>query len=183
MSRIGKKPISVPSGVKISIGGGSITVEGKKGSLTMAVRPDVQIAWDESEKSISVSIEESKASDRRARAQWGTTRALIQNMIKGVTEGYEKKLEVVGVGWGAELQGQKLKMNVGYANPIFVAVPAGLTVTAEKQIVTIQGADKQQVGQLAAVVRGTRPPEPYNGKGVKYVDEVIKRKQGKQFGS
>jgi len=183
MSRIGKKAISVPSGVKISIDGQKVTVEGKKGTLSMDVRQGVRVAWDESEKSITVSVDEAKAEDRQTRAQWGTTRALIQNMIVGVTEGYEKKLEIVGVGWGAEVQGQKLKVNVGYANPLFVNIPQGLTVTAEKQIVTIQGADKQAVGQMAAEVRSTRKPEPYNGKGVKYSDEVIKRKQGKQFGS
>ena len=183
MSRIGKKAISVPAGVKISIDGQNVSIEGKKGSLSMKVRDDVRVAWDESEKSITVSLDEKHAEERASKAQWGTTRALIQNMIVGVTEGYEKKLEIVGVGWGAEVQGQKLKVNVGYANPLFVGIPQGLTVTAEKQIVTITGPDKQAVGQMASEVRSTRKPEPYNGKGVKYMDEVIKRKQGKQFGS
>ncbi|MEL7471941.1 MAG: 50S ribosomal protein L6 [Planctomycetota bacterium] len=183
MSRVGKKPISVPSGVKISLNGQQITVEGKKGSLTLDVRKDVKLTWDESEKSISVGIDEKDADNRAAKAQWGTTRALVQNMIFGVTDGYEKKLEIVGVGWNAEVQGQKLKVNVGYADPRFVSIPEGVTVTAEKQNITIAGPDKQQVGQMAAEVRATRKPEPYNGKGVKYANEVIRRKQGKQFGS
>jgi large subunit ribosomal protein L6 len=183
MSRIGRKPITVPKNVKVSISGRTVTVEGPKGTLKMEHRPDVQVAWEESEKSISVGVDEAMAADdRKLRAYWGTTRALISNMIEGVTNGYEKKLEIVGVGWSGTLQGQNLSLKVGYANRIEVPIPTGLKVTVEKQLVTINGADKQMVGHFAAKVRSKRKPEPYNGKGIKYSDEVIQRKQGKAFG-
>ncbi|RMH13898.1 MAG: 50S ribosomal protein L6 [Planctomycetota bacterium] len=183
MSRIGKKPVDVPAGVKVSLNGRTVRVEGPKGTLEFEHRPEVSVHWDEGEKSISVSIDESKAEDRLARALWGTTRAIIRNMVEGVTKGYEKKLEVVGVGWTAAVAGQNLKLNVGFADPVSVAIPSGVTVGVDKQIITVSGPDRQAVGQLAAMIRSKRPPEPYNGKGVKYVDEVIHRKQGKQFGS
>ena len=117
------------------------------------------------------------------RAYWGLTRALIANMIVGVTEGYAKRLEVVGVGWGAKMQGKTLQLNVGYSNPVMKPVPPGLDVAVEGAFIRISGTDKQAVGQFAAETRAARPPEPYNGKGIKYVDEVIIRKQGKVFGS
>ncbi|MEM1331174.1 MAG: 50S ribosomal protein L6 [Planctomycetota bacterium] len=183
MSRIGKKPVSVPSGVKVSVADRTVTIEGPKGSLSFTHRPEVSVEFAEADKSLSVVPDEKKAGDRETKALWGTTRALLSNMIEGVTKGYEKKLEIVGVGWGAELAGQSLKVNVGYANKIVVPVPTGVTVAVEKQLVTITGPDKQAVGQFAAKVRSKRPPEPYNGKGIKYSDEVIQRKQGKQFGS
>ncbi len=183
MSRVGKKSVSVPSGVKITISGRVISVEGPKGTLRFEHRPELVVTWDEGEKSVSVSLAAGFEESRQARAFWGTTRSLIQNMIEGVTKGYEKKLEVVGVGWNAQLQGQQVKLSVGFANPVMVDIPAGLSVTVEKQMVTVSGADKQAVGQLAAVMRSKRPPEPYNGKGVKYADEVIRRKSGKAFGS
>lgn len=183
MSRIGKKPISIPKGVKVAINGRTVAVEGPKGKLEFELRPEVEVVWDESEAAISVNIDESRLEDRFARAMWGTTRALIQNMVKGVTEGYEKKLEIVGVGWNSALQGKQLKLNLGYASPVMIDIPSTVSVTAEKQLVTITGADKQQVGMFAAKVRSMRPPEPYNGKGVKYANEVIARKEGKKFGS
>lgn len=183
MSRIGKKPVEVPAGVKVSIAGRKVRVEGKKGTLEFEHHPSVTVVWDESEKSVLVTIDEVKKDDRLARALWGTTRAIIANMVKGVTTGYEKKMEVVGVGWTAILAGQTLKLNVGFASPVEVPIPTGVTVAVEKQNLTITGADKQAVGQLAAKIRSKRPPEPYNGKGIKYADEVITRKQGKQFGS
>tara|TARA_R110000782_G_scaffold57258_11_gene119632 strand:- start:985 stop:1539 length:555 start_codon:yes stop_codon:yes gene_type:complete len=183
MSRIGRKPITVPKNVKVSISGRTVSIEGPKGSLKMEHRPDVAVAWDESEKAINVSVDEKKAADdRQLRAYWGTTRSLINNMIEGVTKGYEKKLEIVGVGWSGALQGKNLSLKVGYANRIEVPIPTGLTVAVDKQLVTISGPDKQQVGHFAAKVRSKRKPEPYNGKGIKYSDEVIMRKQGKAFG-
>ncbi|MGP1273001.1 MAG: 50S ribosomal protein L6 [Phycisphaerales bacterium] len=181
MSRVGIKPVEIPSGVKVTISGRSVTAEGPKGTLTREFPPEVSIGWSEDEKQIVCSIEDT--SSKRARAMWGTTRALIQNMVIGVSQGYERGLQIEGVGWGAEVQGQKLKVQVGYATPAFVDIPAGLTVTAEKQSIKIQGADKQQVGEFAARTRKIRKPEPYNGKGIRYSNEVIKRKQGKQFGS
>lgn len=183
MSRIGKKPISVPGNVKVNLSGSSISIEGPKGTLSYDFRPEVSVSYDEGDKSISVTMDEALIQAKRSNnAYWGTTRALINNMIKGVTDGYEKKLQVVGVGWTASVNGNKLALKVGYANIIEMPIPAGLNVTAEKQIITVTGADKQAVGHFAASTRAKRKPEPYNGKGIKYLDEVIMRKQGKAFG-
>lgn len=183
MSRIGKRPVEVPKNVKVSIRDRAVAVEGPKGKLEFVHRPEVRVTWDEDSRAIACTIDPSDAENRVARALWGTTRAILRNMVQGVCQGYEKKLEIVGVGWNAAVAGQRLQLNLGFATPVFVDIPAGLTVTANKQELTIQGADKQRVGEFAAVVRSKREPEPYNGKGIKYVDEVIKRKQGKQFGS
>lgn len=183
MSRIGKKSISVPSNVKVSLSGNTISVEGPKGKLSFDYRPEVDVKWDESENSIDVSMDEKLIAQKRSNgAYWGTTRALINNMIEGVTKGYERKLQVIGVGWTATVNGSNLALKVGYANTILMPIPAGLNVTAEKQLITINGADKQAVGHFAASTRAKRKPEPYNGKGIKYLEEVIQRKQGKAFG-
>lgn len=183
MSRIGRKTIDVPKNVKVSISGRTVSIEGPKGSLSMEHRPEVSVSYDDGAKSISVTVDEALiAEDRSVRAYWGTTRALLNNMVIGVTEGYEKKLEIVGVGWTGTVSGQALSLKVGYANKIDVPIPAGLTVTTDKQLVKINGADKQMVGHFAATVRAKRKPEPYNGKGIKYLEEVIQRKQGKAFG-
>ena len=174
MSRIGRKSVAVPKNVKVGVSGRTVTVEGPKGTLKFEHRPELQVSFDESAKSISVSVDETKiADDRQLRAYWGTTRALINNMVEGVTKGYEKKLEIIGVGWSGTLQGQNLSLKVGFANRIEVPIPTGLKVTVEKQLVTITGPDKQQVGHFAATVRAKRKPEPYNGKGIKYSNEVI----------
>lgn len=183
MSRIGRKPIEVPKNVKVGVSGRTISIEGPKGTLKMEHRPEVGVKWDDAAKKIHVTVDADKVADDRAlRAYWGTTRALLDNMVEGVTKGYEKKLEVVGVGWTAALQGKNLSLKVGFANRIEVPIPQGLTVAVDKQLVTITGADKQQVGHFAATVRAKRKPEPYNGKGIKYLEEVIQRKQGKAFG-
>jgi large subunit ribosomal protein L6 len=185
MSRIGKKPIQVPSGVRVTIDPQSraVAVEGPKGKLSMTHRPEVSVTWDEGENRIMCSIGPEQMKVGQNRAYWGLTRALIANMIVGVTTGYTKKLEVVGVGWGAKLQGQALQLNLGYSDPVNKPVPVGIEIAVEGPMITITGTDKQAVGQFAAQVRAARPPEPYNGKGIKYVDEVIIRKQGKVFGS
>lgn len=183
MSRIGRKPITVPAAIKIALKDRAVSVTGPKGTLVINVHPKVKIAWNESEKSIKLEVDEKFSDDREARALWGTNRALIQNAIQGVQGGYEKTLEVVGVGWVPSMAGQKLKLVVGFANPIMVDIPKGLTVGVDKQLVKIGGPDKQLVGQFAAQVRAVRKPEPYNGKGIKYTTESIKRKQGKQFGA
>lgn len=183
MSRIGKKIITVPAGVKIAIKDNAVSVEGPKGKLAMKFRPEVRVAWSESEKSIQVTMDPNLPERSDASKFWGTTRALINNMIAGVTKGYEKTMEVVGVGWVPTLMGKKLKLQVGFANAIMLDIPAGLTVTVDKTFVKIGGPDKQMVGQFAASMRAVRKPEPYNGKGIKYQEEVIKRKQGKQFGA
>ena len=182
MSRIGKKPVTVPKGVKVSVANRVVKVEGPKGTLTMAHRPEIGVAVSDSGE-VVCTVEESRLDETGVRAYWGTTRALIDNMMEGVTKGYQRKMEVVGVGWTASLAGKQLKMTLGFANPIMMDIPSGVTVAVEKQIVTISGADKQAVGQFAAEMRSKRKPEPYNGKGVKYLEEVIKKKQGKQFGS
>ncbi len=185
MSRIGKKPITVPAGVKVAIDphAGSIRIEGPKGTLNQRLRPEVKVVWTDSEKEIVCTIDAADAEDKQVRAYWGLTRALIAKMVKGVTEGYEKKLEVVGVGWNAKLQGMNLVLNVGYADPVVMPIPAGVKVEVAGAIVTVSGPDAQAVGQFASAMRAKRKPEPYKGKGVKYVDETITRKQGKAFGS
>jgi len=183
MSRIGKKPVEVPAGVKVSISGRTVTVEGPKGTLSFEHRPEVTVGWSEDEKSLVVGAPEGKVNDRVTKAYWGTTRALLANMVTGVKAGYEKKLEVVGVGWTANVAGPKLALKVGFANTVEVDIPAGVSVAVEKQMITVTGADKQAVGQFAATVRAKKKPEPYNGKGIKYTTEVIKKKQGKAFGS
>lgn len=188
MSRIGKRPIEVPAGVKVAVGDGSVKIEGAKGKLSMKVRPEIKVTWTESEKAIKVTVEEKHASNADVAAYWGTTRALIRNMIEGVTKGYEKNMQVVGTGWSAAVTGKTLKMVLGYAAPVIVPIPEGLTVTVEKTAgdttpIKIAGNDRQLVGQFASILRSKRKPEPYNGKGVKYTEEVIKRKQGKQFGA
>lgn len=183
MSRLGKLPVSIPSGVNVSVSGKEISISKGDKTLTQALRPEVSVAWDEGEKTVTVTIAEKDLSNKQIRAYWGMTRALIQNMVIGVTEGYEKKLEVVGVGYTAQLAGNKLDLKVGFANTITKMVPSGVAVTVEKQLITIKGPDKQAVGQFAAEVRSVRKPEPYNGKGIKYSDEVVVRKQGKAFGA
>ncbi|MBX3383615.1 MAG: 50S ribosomal protein L6 [Phycisphaeraceae bacterium] len=184
MSRIGKKPVPVPAGVKVSIGKGSLTIEGPKGKLDLKVPHQVSTVWSEGSREVEVSLTDGYTpDDKAANALWGTTRAHIRNMIDGVTKGFERRMEVVGVGWTAAVTGNSLKMTLGFANPIIMPVPAGLTVKVDKQIVSVSGPDKQLVGQFASAMRSKRKPEPYNGKGVKYVEEVIVRKQGKQFGA
>ncbi len=183
MSRIGKRPVEVPANVKVAISGQEVSLEGPKGKLSFAYRPEVKVVWDEEQRAIVCTVDPADENNRVAKALWGTTRSILDNMVRGVTEGYEKKLEIVGVGWNANVNGQTLELNLGFAAPVRLPIPQGVNVTTNKQEITIQGADKQAVGQFAAVVRSQRPPEPYNGKGIKYADEVIRRKQGKQFGS
>ncbi|MEM1423650.1 MAG: 50S ribosomal protein L6, partial [Planctomycetota bacterium] len=153
MSRIGKKPITVPSGVDVAIDGRKVSVSGKQGNLAFEHRPEVSVAFDPDAKEISVSIDEKDIKQKAVLAHWGTTRALIANMVEGVTKHYEKKLEVVGVGYTAQLNGQKLALKVGFANTIEKDVPQGVDVKVDKQMVIITGADKQAVGQFAAEVR------------------------------
>ncbi|MHB0958470.1 MAG: 50S ribosomal protein L6 [Pirellulaceae bacterium] len=177
MSRIGKKPISVPAGVHISVHDSLVTVEGPKGKLQYSHRPEVQVEYDEASQQIAVTV---LSADRTARAYHGLTRSLVQNMVLGVVNGYEKKLEIVGVGYIASIQGETLSLRVGYANEVHKKVPAGLQVTCPDQThVVIRGCDKQLVGEFAAEVRAIRKPEPYKGKGVRYEGEHVKIKPGK----
>jgi large subunit ribosomal protein L6 len=177
MSRIGKQPVAVPAGVKISTANNEIAVEGPLGKLAWAMRPEVSATFDEGKKQVIVA----RAGDtRQARALHGLSRAIIQNMVVGVTKGYEKRLEIVGVGYLAAVQKGVLQMRVGYANEIQMPIPTGLTVTCPDQThVVVKGTDKQQVGQFAAEVRAVRKPEPYKGKGVRYEGEAVRRKAGK----
>lgn len=175
MSRIGKKPAKIPTGVKVSVDAGNVLVEGPKGKLKQALRPEVTVTIADGNVTVA-----RKSDDRQDRAMHGLYRALIVNMIKGVSEGYEKKLEIVGVGYLAAVQGKVLQVRAGYANEIQVPIPEGLKVTCPDQThVIIQGIDKQMVGQFAAEVRSIRKPEPYKGKGIRYDGEVVRRKAGK----
>jgi len=183
MSRLGKLPVSIPSGVNVSINGRTIIISKGDKTLEYAFRNEVEVAYDEGAKCVTITIDDTAKASKQVRAYWGLTRALIQNMVVGVTEGYVKKLEVVGVGYNAVLNGNKLDLKVGFANTITKMVPPGLDVKVVKQHITISGPSKQTVGQFAAEVRSVRKPEPYNGKGIKYSDEVVVRKQGKAFGS
>lgn len=183
MSRIGKKPIEVPPGVEVQIHGRTVTVTGPRGSLTLTHRPEVRVLWDQNEKRLRCQVDGGVSAPRQVRAYWGLTRALLQNMVTGVTRGFERALEINGVGYSAALEGRNLKLALGFSQPVVVPVPQGLDVSIDRQLVTIRGADRQQVGQFAALVRSIRPPEPYKGKGVRYVGEFVRRKQGKQFGA
>ncbi|MBX3365235.1 MAG: 50S ribosomal protein L6 [Phycisphaeraceae bacterium] len=183
MSRIGKKAVAVPSGVKVAIQNRQVKVEGPKGALTHTHPPHVEVRLDDSGKLITCAVDLARTDDSQVRADWGTTRAVIQNMVDGVSKGFERKLEVVGVGWSAAVTGKQIKLVLGFANPVILDIPQGVNVAVEKQLITITGPDKQRVGQFAAELRSRRKPEPYNGKGIKYAEETIRRKQGKQFGS
>lgn len=177
MSRIGKQPISVLDGVKISIDGQTITTEGPQGKLQLEHRPEVSLEYDEENKLIHV---RRVNDDRTSRALHGLTRSLISNMVQGVKEGYEKRLEIVGIGYGGSVQNNELTLRVGFANEISKAIPTGLDVSCPDQNhVVVKGCDKQQVGQFAAEVRAIRKPEPYKGKGVRYDGEYVKIKPGK----
>ncbi len=183
MSRIGKKPVSLPAGVTVSVSAGSVAVKGPKGELSMDARPEVEISVDTAANQVVVTLT-ADTTDGNTRAYHGLTRALIQSMVTGVTDGYERKLEIHGVGYNANLSGNKLVFNLGFAHPVSVNIPNGLAVECPNQTtVIVRGCDKQLVGELAARIRKLRPPEPYKGKGIKYEDEIIHRKAGKAFGS
>jgi large subunit ribosomal protein L6 len=177
MSRIGKKPVKVPANVKVNVAAQTIQVEGPKGKLQWDFRPEVSVRFDDASKEVRI---ERKSDERQARALHGLTRAMIRNMVEGVTKEYEKKLEIVGVGYLAAIQGKTLQLRVGFAHEVHKPIPAGLTVTCPDQThVVIRGIDKQLVGQFAAEVRSIRKPEPYKGKGIRYDGEVVRRKAGK----
>lgn len=175
MSRIGKKPVVIPSGVTVDLKGQLLKIKGSKGELTLDVHPKVQINQTDSEITVSVAHPDVK----QERALWGLYRALVNNMIVGVTNGFSKILEINGVGYKAAMSGKKLILNLGYSHPIEMEVPNGLEAKVEKNVITITGIDRQLVGQFAAEVRSQREPEPYKGKGIKYQDETIRRKAGK----
>ena len=176
MSRIGKKPVPIPSGVTAKLDGQSISVKGAKGELKFTA-PDA-VALKIEAGAIHV---EPHGEDKRTRAMWGMTRASVQNLVAGVTKGFEKRLEINGVGYKAALAGKSLQLSLGYSHDVSFAVPPGVTITTPKPTeIAIAGMDKRQVGQVAAEIRALRPPEPYKGKGVKYAGEFIFRKEGKK---
>jgi large subunit ribosomal protein L6 len=177
MSRIGKKPVAVLDGVKVSVEDRTITVEGPKGKLQFTHRPEVSVAVSEDGKSFTVTANDG---ERETKAFHGLTRALVNNMIFGVKNGYEKRLEVVGVGYLAAIQGKVLQLRVGFANELQQPIPSDLEVTCPDQThIVIKGCDKQRVGQFAAQIRALRKPEPYKGKGIRYQGEYVKIKAGK----
>ncbi|MGS0765743.1 50S ribosomal protein L6 [Syntrophomonas curvata] len=178
MSRIGRKPISLPAGVKVTVDGNMVTVQGSKGTLAQTIPDDITVTQEDNQILVQRASE-----NKKYRAYHGLSRALIANMVEGVTNGFEKKLELVGVGYRAQMQGKKLVISIGFSHPVEVDAPEGIEfeVPAPTKI-TIKGIDKQLVGNTAAHIRAIRKPEPYKGKGIKYENEVIRRKAGKAGG-
>ena len=175
MSRIGNKVVVIPEGVTVTQDGNNVTVKGPKGELTRTFSADIKMNIEGNEVTFT------RPNDsKEMKTIHGTTRANFNNMVVGVSEGFQKALELIGVGYRAQLQGSKLVLNVGYSHPVEITPPAGVTVEvpANTQVI-VKGANKEEVGELAANIRGTRPPEPYKGKGIRYVDEFVRRKEGK----
>lgn len=175
MSRVGKLPIPLPAGVTVTSAEGQVTVKGAKGTLSMPVHRRVKVTVGDSVVTISVAAPD----EQTDRALWGLTRALVANMVRGVTEGFAKRLEINGVGYRAVASGKNLQLFLGFSHAIDFPIPEGITATVEKNVVTIAGIDKQLVGETAAKIRSLKKPEPYKGKGIKYETEVIRRKAGK----
>ncbi|MGN0954621.1 50S ribosomal protein L6 [Dialister sp.] len=175
MSRIGKKPITVPAGVEVKIDGHTVTVKGPKGTLSRTLNEEMDIKLENNEVLVSRPNDEIKN-----RSLHGLTRTLINNMVVGVTQGFEKKLEIQGVGYNAQMQGKNLKLSLGFSHPVIITPPEGITITTPSSVVIlVSGADKEMVGQVAAEIRGWREPEPYKGKGIRYSGEYVRRKAGK----
>jgi len=176
MSRIGKKPIAVPDGVTANIDGQSVSAKGPKGQLSVDLVDEVSVSMDDGVLSV-----EPRNETKRARSMWGMSRTLIDNMFVGVSQGFTRELEINGVGYRAQVQGKNLQLQLGYSHDVVFPIPEGIEIKCEKPTsVAISGIDKQKVGQVAAKIRSFRPPEPYKGKGVKYSDEYIFRKEGKK---
>ena len=176
MSRIGKRPVSVPSGVTANVEGQTVKVKGPKGALQLALHDDVVVSMDKNEITV-----EPRGETKRARSLWGTSRTLVNNLMTGVTKGFEEKLEITGVGYRAAVQGKQLNLQLGFSHDVNYQIPQGITIATPKPTeITITGSDKQKVGQVAAEIRDFRSPEPYKGKGVKYSGEYIFRKEGKK---
>lgn len=178
MSRIGKKAITIPAGTEITVGAGEFSVKGKSGTLKRSLHPAVALKVENG----AVAVEP-KNSSRLARALWGTYASHVKNMIHGVNDPFVKKLVVEGIGYRAELSGKQIKFALGFSHPILIAVPEGITVAIEKAVISVTGPDKERVGQFAADIRALKKPEPYKGKGIRYENEVIRRKQGKKAGA
>lgn len=176
MSRIGKRPVAIPAGVTAKVEGQKVSVKGAKGEMSFVVPEDVIVAFENNEIKVDPRHE-----TKRAQALWGTSRAQVNNLVTGVTKGFEKKLEINGVGYKAAVAGKNLQLSLGYSHDIIFPIPAGISITTPRPVeIVIGGIDRQQVGQVAAEIRAMRGPEPYKGKGVKYSDEFIFRKEGKK---
>ena len=176
MSRIGNKAVAIPSGVTANVEGQTVKIKGPKGAVQVVVHDDVTVKMDKGAIKLDPRVE-----TKRARSQWGTSRTLVNNLIAGVTKGFEEKLEIVGVGFRAAVQGKTLNLQLGFSHDVNFAIPQGIAIATPKPTeIVVTGTDKQQVGQVAAEIRGFRPPEPYKGKGVKYAGEYIFRKEGKK---
>ncbi len=176
MSRIGNKAVAIPSGVTAKVEGQTVKIKGPKGAMQVVVHDDVTVKMDKGAIKLDPRVE-----TKRARSQWGTSRTLVNNLIAGVTKGFEEKLEIVGVGFRAAVQGKTLNLQLGFSHDVNFAIPQGIAIGTPKPTeIVVTGTDKQQVGQVAAEIRGFRPPEPYKGKGVKYAGEYIFRKEGKK---
>ncbi len=179
MSRIGKKPIPIPTGVKINVSNGTVSADGPKGKLSQPVPSGLKAAVENNVLTIS-----RDSDDRRLRALHGLTRALVANMVTGVKDGFERKLDIVGIGYRAQMQGKAIQLALGYSHPVIFPLPEGITAEIERQVaITLRGADKALLGETAAKLRSLRKPDPYKGKGIKYSDEVIRRKVGKKAGA
>jgi large subunit ribosomal protein L6 len=176
MSRVGKNPVAIPQGVTVAVAGRVVTVKGKLGELKLETAPEVETGVQDGKFWVKPRNE-----TKRARALWGTTRANVNNMVRGVSQGFQRNLEINGVGYRAAVQGKNLQLQLGYSHDVVYPIPEGITVTVPKPTeITIVGSDPQRVGQVAAEIRSYRPPEPYKGKGVKYAGEFIFRKEGKK---
>jgi len=176
MSRIGKKPVAVPSGVTASIEGQTVKVKGPKGALQIVLHDDVEVAMDKGVVTVTPRNE-----TKRARSMWGMSRTMVSNLFTGVTSGFEKRLEINGVGYRAAVQGKNLQLALGYSHDVVYPIPEGIQIATPRPVeIVISGIDRQKVGQVAAEIRSFRPPEPYKGKGVKYANEFIFRKEGKK---
>ena len=175
MSRIGKKPILIPEGVEVVIDENQVVAKGNKGEITKIFRPEIII-----EKKDNHILVSPKSENKKNKAFWGLTRALISNMIQGVSQGFEKKLQIEGVGYRAEVQGKEIMLRIGFSHPVVLQIPEGIEISVERNIVTIKGIDKDLVGLTAAKIRAVRPPEPYKGKGIRYLGEIVRRKAGKK---
>jgi large subunit ribosomal protein L6 len=175
MSRIGKRAITIPAGTEVSVGSAEFSVKGKAGTLKRMLHPAISLTVENG----AVSVEP-KNSSRLARALWGTYASHVKNMVRGVNEPFVKRLIVEGIGYRAELAGKQIKFALGFSHPVVISVPEGVAVTIEKNLISISGADKEVVGQFAADVRSLKKPEPYKGKGIRYDNEVIRRKEGKK---
>ncbi len=178
MSRIGKQPVTIPTGVEVNVQDHAVSVKGPKGTLRLTVHRAIKVAVQDNE-----IVCEIAKNGKKSPALWGTTRALLANMVEGVTTGFVKKLELHGVGYRAALKGKDLEMSLGFSHPVIVKAPEGITFTVEKELLTVAGIDRTLVGQIAADIRDLRPPEPYKGKGVRYQGEIVRRKVGKVVGS